>query len=90
MGSANGARSPDSRANHDDDRAELRMTESLWTKHDVAAFLGVTVRTVESMAIPRVRMPATGRKPIVRFDPDEVRAWVESFRTRPKRAKKAG
>lgn len=34
------------------------MTEvpRLWTKRDVADYLGVTVRTVENMAVPRVTL----------------------------------
>lgn len=55
----------------------------LWTKHDVAAFLNVDVRSVERMPIPRVHLPGSGRRPIVRFDPEQVKAWIESKRTRP-------
>ena len=64
----------------------IRDEEKLWTKRDVAALLNVDVRTVEGMAIPRVRLPATGKKPIVRFDPVQVRAWIEAQKTRPRRA----
>lgn len=60
--------------------------EPLWRKKDVAAYLGVNVRTVERMPIPRVAMPVTGRRPIVRFDPVQVRAWVDARRSRKLRA----
>lgn len=66
-------------------------TEPLWTKRDVAAHLGVAVRTVERMRIPRITLPGTGRKPIVRFDPVQVRAWLDAQRSRPTSSiKKAG
>jgi hypothetical protein len=55
----------------------------LWSKADVAERLGVTVRTVDRMPIPRVSLPSSGRKPIVRFDPDQVEAWINSKRSRP-------
>lgn len=56
--------------------------ERLWTKADVARYLHVNVRTVERLAIPRVHLPATGRRPIVRFRPEQVRAWAEAKSTR--------
>jgi hypothetical protein len=60
--------------------------EPLWTKKDVAKFLAVNVRTVERMAIPRVPLPGTGRKPIVRYDPAQVRDWWDAYRSRKLRA----
>jgi len=59
------------------------MPESLWTKRELAAYLGVTVRAVERMPIPRVALPGRGKKPIVRYDPAQVRAWVDAMRSRP-------
>lgn len=63
----------------------LRVTddEQLWTKHDVAKYLNLEVRAVERMPIPRLHLPGTGKKPIVRFDRDQVKAWIEAWRTRP-------
>lgn len=47
-----------------------------WTKQDVAEFLQVDVRTVERLDVPRVPLEVTpGKRPIVRYDPDEVMAW---------------
>lgn len=64
--------------------------ESLWTKHELAAFLGVDVRTVENMPVPRVELPGRGKKPIVRFDPVQVRAWLDAKRSRPIPLKRVG
>lgn len=55
--------------------------EGLLTIRDVAKLLGVSVRTVESMRLPRVRLPGAGKKAIVRFDPVEIRAFIESRKT---------
>lgn len=55
----------------------------LLTKREVAARLGVTVRSVERMPIPRVELPSSGDRPIVRFDPEQLEAWINSKRTRP-------
>jgi hypothetical protein len=54
----------------------------LWTKRDVAAHLAVNVRTVERLPIPRIPIQVTGKRPIVRFDPAQVKAWVDARRTR--------
>jgi hypothetical protein len=64
------------------ERGQLR----LWTKRDVADYLGVNVRTVERLSIPRVPITVTGRRPIVRFDPKQVMEWVDARRTRKLRA----
>lgn len=56
--------------------------ERLWTKRDVAEYLGVNVRTVERMAIPRVSMRITGRRPVVRYDPAQVKEWVDARRSK--------
>lgn len=57
--------------------------EPLWTKRELAEYLGVAVRAVERMPIPRVTLPGRGRKPIVRYDPAQVRAWIDARRSRP-------
>lgn len=68
---------------------EATTDTPLWTKREVAAYLGVGVRTVERLRIPRVAMPARGSKPIVRYDPAEVKAFVDRSRSRAS-ARKAG
>lgn len=62
--------------------------DRLWTKRDVAAYLGVNVRSVERLNIPRVPITVTGKRPVVRFDPVQVAEWVEARRT--KKTRKAG
>jgi hypothetical protein len=56
--------------------------ERLWTKRDVAAYLGINVRSVERMPIPRIPIMITGKRPVVRFDPAQVKAWIDARRTR--------
>lgn len=60
----------------------MTRDERLWTKADVAEYLGVNKRTVERLAIPRIPIPVTGKRPIVRYDPVQVKAWVDGKRTR--------
>lgn len=60
----------------------MTKDERLWTKKEVAEYLGVTTRSVERLGVPRVAMPARGRRPIVRYDPAEVKAWVEKKKSR--------
>jgi len=64
---------------------------SRWlTAEDVAAYLGVSIRTVRSWTaagiIPHVRLP--GR--LVRFDRNAVDAWVASHAVAPVRGAQVG
>lgn len=54
---------------------------ALLTKHGVAEMLGVSVRTVQNLKLPRVLLPGRGDREIVRYDPAEVRAYIESRKT---------
>ncbi len=56
--------------------------DRLWTKRDVAALLGVSVRTVEKLGIPRVPITITGTRPVVRYDPVQVNEWIDARRTK--------
>lgn len=56
----------------------------LLTKRQVADVLGVGVRTVERLRIPRVAIPSTGNRPIVRYDPDVVADFIETHSTKKK------
>jgi hypothetical protein len=60
----------------------MTAEEKLWTKREVAEHLALNIRTVERMAIPRVTLPGAGARPIVRYDPVQVRAWWDKYRTR--------
>lgn len=52
--------------------------ENRWKKSDVAAFLGCNERTVDRLRIPRVPIEVEpGKRPMIRFDPAEVREWWE-------------
>lgn len=67
------------------------VMDSLWTTKDVAAFLNVNERTVERLAIPRIRIPTGAQKSLVRFDPSDVRRlkdeWTKTVPIRPARPK---
>jgi hypothetical protein len=60
----------------------MSEAERLWTKREVADYLGVNVRTVERLRIPRVSIQVTGKRPVVRFDPQQVFEWVDARRTK--------
>ncbi len=59
------------------------MTTELWTTRQLASYLGVSSETVlrrwRAGEIPGFRLASN----VLRFDPDEVRAWLEG--TRPER-----
>lgn len=64
--------------------------EPLWTEEDVATFLRVSERSVRRMRIPRVTLPGSTSRGIRRYDPEEVRAFVEGRKSaRPAAARKA-
>lgn len=49
----------------------------LWTEEEVAAYLKVSPRALRRMRIPRVALPGSRTRPIYRFDPAEVLAFIE-------------
>lgn len=52
-------------------------TERLWEIGEVAAFLGVTDRAIRNyMALDNDPLPASRIGGVLRFFPDEVRAWA--------------
>ena len=53
--------------------------ENLWTQREAAGFLRVFTRTLRSSSCPRLSLPVTGKKPILRYNPEAVRAWALSF-----------
>lgn len=69
------------------------MTDALWTPREAAEYLGIAERTLRRMRIPRVALPGSnGVRPIVRYDPVQVREWIEAYRsrkTKPEGAKQA-
>jgi predicted DNA-binding transcriptional regulator AlpA len=50
--------------------------DRLWTAHDVAAFLGVTVRWVTARCRDDPSFPAVKLGHYWRFVPADIRAWV--------------
>jgi hypothetical protein len=69
--------------------------EGLWDAKQTRAFLKVSERTWRRLrGIPRVLLPGIGERPIVRYDPAEVRAWVRSRQSHsvlhPRDARDAG
>jgi hypothetical protein len=59
--------------------------ENRWSLQELADYFGVDIRTAERIPIPRIEVRTVGRtKPILRFDPEEVRAYEARVRTRPK------
>lgn len=60
----------------------MTKDERLWSKRELAEYLGVHVRTVDRMGIPRIPITITGQRPLVRYDPAQVKAWIDKKRTR--------
>jgi hypothetical protein len=57
----------------------------LWTQKEAAAYLGVSVSYLRASDCPKVLLPSTsGRtvKPIVRYRPRDIEAWVEEWTAR--------
>ena len=67
-------------------QGEAGMThDHLWRVEDVAEFLNVSRRAVYLLpGLPRVELPGRGERPIIRYVPDEVRAWARNRSTRRK------
>lgn len=52
--------------------------EPLWTQREAAAFVRLGVSTVRASTCPKRLIWLPGRKrPIVRYVPSEVRAWLD-------------
>lgn len=69
-----------------DEREELRRAVGgLWTQTEAAAFLCVTARYLRDSSCPKILLPGNGKKgqPLVRYDPEEVRAWARARAARP-------
>ncbi len=62
--------------------AAAPATEPLWTVKDVAAFTGLSVRWVHERT-RRGEIPCYRLGTALRFDPQEIRAWVGKFHHSP-------
>jgi len=54
----------------------------LWTQAEAAAYLHVSRRYLRASACPKILLPGTGTrgKPLIRYDPADVRTWAEQRR----------
>lgn len=57
--------------------------DRLWTQAQAAAFLSVTPRYLRDSGCPKTLLPGNGPsgRPLVRYDPDEVRSWARAWRS---------
>lgn len=64
------------------------VREHLWTQREAADFLSVTPRYLRESSCPKILLPGNGVKgqPLVRYDPDDVRAWARSWHTDKRKA----
>lgn len=62
------------------------MSDGLWTQKEAAAYLSVSVAYIRNSECPKVLLPGNGpkAKPLVRYDPAEVRAFAEARSTKRK------
>lgn len=58
------------------------MDRELWTKKDVARFLGRSISSVDHAVSTRT-IPFFKISRHVRFDPDEIHIWVNSMAVAP-------
>ena len=58
------------------------MDGVLWTKRDVARFLGRSISSIDHAVTSR-KIPYLKISRHVRFDPEEVRAWVAKKSVKP-------
>jgi hypothetical protein len=58
------------------------MDEVLWTKKDVAKFLRRSISSIDHAVCSR-KIPYLKVSRHVRFNPEEVRAWVAGLSVRP-------
>jgi hypothetical protein len=55
--------------------------QGLWTQPEAAAYLNVSVAYLRASSCPKVLLPAVrGRKPLVRYSPEDVRSWIDRWR----------
>lgn len=56
--------------------------DRLWTQPEAAQYLAVSVAYLRASTCPKVLLPAArGQKPLVRYCPADVLAWVRRWRT---------
>ena len=62
---------------------ELPSSAGLWTQREAAQYLRVSPRYLRSSDCPKLLLPGTGRagRPLVRYSPEDVRAWADARRT---------
>lgn len=61
---------------------QIANANRLWSVGDLSEFLGVDERTLRRLRIPRIAIPGSSRRSIVRYDPAQVLEWLEAYRTR--------
>jgi hypothetical protein len=56
--------------------------ERLWTQAEAAEYLCVSQRYLRASSCPKILLPGTGThgKPLVRYNPADVRGWAEQRR----------
>jgi excisionase family DNA binding protein len=59
----------------------MTTTERLWDVKDLAAYLGIPVQTIYQWRTKHYGPPGRRMGKHLRFNPEEVRAWVASLKT---------
>lgn len=56
-------------------------SDKLWTQPEAAEYLGVSPAYLRESSCPKVLLPPVrGKKPLVRYVPDDVRSWIRNWR----------
>lgn len=58
-------------------------TDRLWTQREAAYYLGVSTRYLRESSCPKILLPGGGehQQPVVRYDPEQVKAWAAARNT---------
>jgi len=64
-----------------DERNRHLDSDRLWTDEQAATFLGLSTRWLRDSEVPKVRLPGSGRRCPVRYDPEQVQAFAKKHNT---------
>ena len=59
----------------------IAQLPALWKPARAAKYLGMSVRWLRNSSVPKVLVPGAGRRPSIRYAPEEVAAWARRHLT---------
>jgi len=55
--------------------------DRLWSEDEAASYLRMSTRWLRDSIVPKVLLPGAGKRPTVRYEPDQVSAWAKAHST---------